>query len=353
MIGAGRLRARTLGLWGVGTVVDVRVGTWNLENLFRPGGQFGPRQVEVYQQKLDGLASTITAMAPDILGVQEVGAPEALDDLVGRLGPGWSVALSHRFAADHPIRVGVLSRHPLTVLADVAAFPAPLAPIQATDPGADGLFGSATQAGRGILAVAVELPDGRRLRLAVCHLKSKLLSYPPGPNGVPRFATHDEGERARVAGYALYRRAAEAVTARAIVDQLLTADGADGRTTPVIAVGDLNDGPGAATTQILYGPAGSQLDTPGFATPDNGDARRLWNLAPRIPEAERYTRQYEGHGELIDHILTSRALLDPLPKVEVIRQTGRPDLPDVTPNPAARRDQPASDHAAVLAHFTL
>jgi endonuclease/exonuclease/phosphatase family metal-dependent hydrolase len=334
-------------------VVDVRVGTWNLENLFRPGGQFGPRQVSVYQDKLDGLAATITGMAPDLLGVQEVGAPEALDDLLGRLGSGWSVALSRHFAADHPIRVGVLSRLPITVLADVAAFPAPLAPIQATDPDAGGVIGSATQAGRGVLAVAARLPDGRTLRLVVCHLKSKLLSYPPGPTGQPRFEPRDEGERARVGAYALYRRAAEAATARAVADTMLAAAGADGRTTPVILVGDLNDEPGAATTQILYGPAGSQLGTPGFAVPDKGDAHRLWNLAQRIPEADRYTRRYEGHGELIDHILTSRALLDPLPKVEVIRQAGQGTLPDVGPNPTGRRDQPASDHAAVLAHLTL
>ena len=46
--------------------------------------------------------------------------------------------------------------------------------------------------------------------LLVAHLKSKLLSYPGG-----RFAPLDEDERARVGGYALNRRTAEAVTLRA------------------------------------------------------------------------------------------------------------------------------------------
>lgn len=57
--------------------MDVRVGTWNLENLFRPGGEFGPGDAAIYRQKLDGLAATIEKMAPDILGVEEVGSPDA------------------------------------------------------------------------------------------------------------------------------------------------------------------------------------------------------------------------------------------------------------------------------------
>ena len=60
----------------------VAVGTWNLENLYRPGGQFGPRTQAAYEAKLATLAATITLLAPDVLAVQEVGQPEALADLV-------------------------------------------------------------------------------------------------------------------------------------------------------------------------------------------------------------------------------------------------------------------------------
>ena len=58
------------------------VGTWNLENLFRPGGAFGPHNDADYRTKLAALAATVNAAAPDVLGVQEVGSPEALADLV-------------------------------------------------------------------------------------------------------------------------------------------------------------------------------------------------------------------------------------------------------------------------------
>lgn len=72
----------------------VRIGTWNLENLFRPGPS-GPSDDSAYQQKLDSLAKTITSLNPDLLGVQEVGDPEALDDLVGKLS-----GYTHRATAD-------------------------------------------------------------------------------------------------------------------------------------------------------------------------------------------------------------------------------------------------------------
>ena len=67
---------------------------------------------------------------------------------------------------------------------------------------------------------------GRELVLIACHLKSKLLSF-PATGGKSRFAPKDEGERARYAAYALNRRTAEAVTVRALADELL-----DGRAVP-------------------------------------------------------------------------------------------------------------------------
>ena len=63
----------------------VTIGTWNLENLFRPGDDSGPKSSQEYESKLDALASTITDLAPDVLAVQEDGDPHALDDLVERL----------------------------------------------------------------------------------------------------------------------------------------------------------------------------------------------------------------------------------------------------------------------------
>jgi len=317
-------------------------GTWNLENLFRPGGQFGPKDDATYEAKLAALAATITQAAPDLLGIQEVGDPDALGDLVKQLPGEWHTHLSENFDDGHPIRVGFLSRLPLTVVADVSMFLAPLAPVQADD--AERLN---TGMGRGALAVRVEPAPGQQLTVVVCHLKSKLLSFPSRPGGRPRFTPHDEGERARYAAYALFRRAAEAVTVRAVADNLLAGEG---RTRPVAVLGDLNDEPRAATTQILLGPPGSEIGTRGADVPDKGDASRLWNLAPLIPEQERFTRVYHGQGELIDHILASQALLARVQDVHVL---GPDTLPSVDDDPSARRADPGSDHSPVIAHVAF
>jgi hypothetical protein len=55
----------------------IRIGTWNLENLFKPPNPFAPKTEEEYQAKLDALASAITRMDPDVLAVHEVGDPVA------------------------------------------------------------------------------------------------------------------------------------------------------------------------------------------------------------------------------------------------------------------------------------
>ena len=53
----------------------------------------------------------------------------------------------------------------------------------------------------------------------------------------------------------------------------------------VLLTGDMNDEVDAATTLILNGPPGSEIDTDGFDIPDDGDGDRMWNLAPLKPSA--------------------------------------------------------------------
>ncbi|AIR97806.1 endonuclease/exonuclease/phosphatase family protein [Streptomyces glaucescens] len=305
------------------------VGTWNLENLYRPGGLFGPRDRPAYDTKLAALAAVITELDPDLLGLQEIGEPVALADLAGLLDGEWHTAVSA-----HPdprgIRVGFLSRTPLRPLADTTAFPDPLRPVQTDDTGR-----TAQAAGRGLLAVATE-----GVSVAVAHLKSKLLTYP-----VNRFQPHDEGERARYGAYALQRRAAEATALRALADALL---GGDGRERDVVVLGDLNDEVQAATTQILLGPPGSEAGTGGFDRPDLGDGARLWNVAPFIPAGQRYSRVRSGRRELIDHVLLSHRLVHRVTAAGTgLPGETAPRLPSVEGDPAGRRDAPGSDHAPV------
>ena len=315
----------------------VTIGTWNLENLYRPGTEFGPTTQAAYDAKLTTLAATISAHQPDILAVQEVGQPEALADLVDRLGEGWHTVLSTH-PDDRGIRVGYLSRTPATATTDIIAFPPGLAPVQIGDTDMVQLV-LITQMGRGGLHATFTI-NGTTLDLITAHLKSKLLEYPEG-----RFQPRDENERARYGAYGLFRRAAEATTLRVYANTRLTHLDA----TKVILLGDLNDTPQAATTQLLYGPDGSQYGTGGFDHPDKGDTARLWNLAPNIPADHRYSRITNGQPELIDHILISHALLTSFQSVD----SDVTALTSISTDPRTRTNTPASDHAPLTAHFNL
>ncbi|MGW5611484.1 endonuclease/exonuclease/phosphatase family protein [Streptomyces sp. NPDC003753] len=231
-----------------GAVLGI-IGTWNLENFCRPlppgspasANRCAAKDEPTYEAKVEALAGVISEIGPDLLGVQEVGSLEALDDLVRKLPGTWHTAVS-----DHPdgrgIRVGVISRWPLLDIQQRVAFPDHLGQVQVDDDGS-----TITEMGRGALSVRVEPAPGRSVHVAVCHLKSKLLTFPGNQH-----STHDEGLRARYAAYALFRRGAEAVIMRALADELLQGDG---KSRDIVVLGDFNDDWQAATTQILYGPA--------------------------------------------------------------------------------------------------
>ncbi|MGL5823477.1 MAG: endonuclease/exonuclease/phosphatase family protein, partial [Nocardioides sp.] len=153
-------------------MTTLRIGTWNLENLFRPGGPSGPASDGVYQGKLDSLAATITELSPDVLAVQEVGDPDALDDLAQRIGGRWFTYLAN--SDSRGIAVGYLSRPELTNIEQVAEFPTEFTAIQGDDTSA-----GITRMPRPALAAELNT-DGRRIGLVSCHFKSKLLTFPGG-----------------------------------------------------------------------------------------------------------------------------------------------------------------------------
>ncbi len=311
----------------------MKVGTWNLENLFTPEDPDGPPDQETYDAKLAALASVVEAISPDVLAVQEVGNPSALADLVARLDGSWQLALADPDARG--IRVGVIARRPIEEAEQVRDLPRRIGPVRVDDSGT-----TLSTMGRAALRARVLDDAGEPVDVVSVHLKSKLLSYPGG-----RFSPRDEDERARYAVYALHRRAAEAAAVRTFVTAQLD-DG--GRTRALVVAGDLNDEALAATTQILLGPPGSEIGTRGFDTPDRGDGSRLWNLESLIPEADRFSRVYRGRRELIDHLLVSRDLVT---RVSAVATAG-PVPASIADDPRARLDARGSDHRPVIATFS-
>ncbi len=90
--------------------------------------------------------------------------------------------------------------------------------------------------------------------------------------------------------------------------------------------------------------------TVGALRVDQGDAWRLFNLAPLLPEGQRASRIFRGRGELIDHIFCSRALLQTVTAVATVAPG---PLPSITEVASVRRNKPMSDHAMVVADLDL
>ncbi|MFO8238323.1 MAG: endonuclease/exonuclease/phosphatase family protein [Prochlorococcaceae cyanobacterium] len=351
---------------------SLKVMCWNVENLFLPPADDAAAQ-DRFLRKLANLAAVIDGEQPDVLALQEIGPDGALEALQQALTHSMPHALEG-IPDRRGIRVAFLSKHPISRQHTIQRFPPLIRPVQAVDPVFDDPATepdeSLNQAmGRGALEVEIDL-DGEAVTVITAHFKSKLISYArrrPDAAG-STFSPRDEDERYRYAAYALYRRTGESVTIRDRINALLSGDQGEpdprqgqGREKAVVFCGDLNDQPDAATTQIIQGPSGSEIDTQGFRSPDKGDGYRLWNLAPILNRSENgqppaeapYTRRFEGRGELIDHIFASHRLVNPnnIPKAWTVAAT--PALPSISETPYERRDDPASDHAAVVACFSL
>lgn len=348
-------------------MADFTVMTWNVENLFPVGHGDGPATQQEYDDKVAALAEVIDAVHPDVLALQEVGPEQVLADL----NAACSIDFNHRLVGipdRRGIRVALLSGRRLSNRVDVTTHPQGVLPVQSRDlifddPTTEDNEALSDALGRGVLSATVR-SGGAKVTVMVAHLKSKLITYArrAGMVGGSDRAPNDEGERLRYAGYALYRRTAEAMTCRAALDAVLAATGDEsgqgpgtGQANPVIFCGDLNDEPLSATTQILQGPSGSEIDFrpgSGFRTGDSGDGYRMWNLYRLLPpEGPNYSRIYRGRGELIDHVFASHRLVNPnnIPAVGIVAAT---PLPSVTEDPTPQTSAP-SDHAAVVATFSL
>jgi endonuclease/exonuclease/phosphatase family metal-dependent hydrolase len=315
--------------------MSLTVTTWNVQN-FRQGDP-------LFADKLTFLDGTLQALNSDIIGLQEILDVGALQDLASRLG-------YQHFAAtpdSRGNRVAFLTRIALAgPPLEISQWQ--LAPgVEVRDFDNSGAIEVLPRFARPAFQITVA-HNGRMIDIVTAHLKSKLLTLSGN------FSTTDETLRARTAYFALERRAAEATSLREHVTGLLLA-GRD-----VILLGDLNDGSEAATTQILYGPPGSQPRGPDDATnpngafqrPDNEDNRRMFNVTKLVPENLRWSRRHNGQNELLDHILASQGLM---PRVNTLRQVPTMSIVNEdTPNLIGAHPTSGGmvpDHAPVTAAF--
>jgi endonuclease/exonuclease/phosphatase family metal-dependent hydrolase len=315
--------------------MSITITTWNVQNLRRSD--------PVFADKLNFLVGTVQALGSDVVALQEILDLNALQELANRLG-------FHHFAAmpdDRENRVAFLTRNAPALEARQIDQWQLAQGIDVRDFDSDGVIKVLPQFPRPAFQITIA-HDGEEIDIVTAHLKSKLLTF----RGT--FSTNNETLRAHTAYFALERRAAEATSLREHATGLLSAS------RKVVVLGDLNDGPEAATTQILYGPPGSQPRGPEDATQASGafqraddeDDQRLFNVTKLVPEKIRWTRRHDGQNELLDHILVSEGLmphvngLRKVPEMSILNKDA-PNL--IGPNPSVSRV--ISDHAPVTATF--
>jgi endonuclease/exonuclease/phosphatase family metal-dependent hydrolase len=329
----------------------IKIMTWNVENLFKPDAAAELPEQQRFDQKCALLARVINDNDPDIVALQEIGGEEPLHSLQQSLAGNFAHAVISLFPDRRGIRVAFLTKQAITERSDMVDFP-PGPALGIFDLNAAGEAIPVTRMSRGALRICLTV-DGLKLDVITTHLKSKLLTFPR--SGGTSFSPRDETERTQVAGIALHKRTAEAVTLRQHANLLLES----AERIPLILLGDMNDVPHAQTSLILCGPPGSEIGTRGFDMSDQGDATRLFNVAPLLPADRNYSRRYHGRNELLDQIFASEEFFPvgsdnkrKTPNVDSLVDF-QTQLASIGDDPTLRSGEIAPDHAPVVADFSL
>jgi len=379
---------------------DVRIATFNVQNLIGPGEEyyrFERYSPEEYSAKQDWLAGQLVRMNADIVAFQEIFEPDPLRHAIAAAdarGAG-QTACDARAPAYKPYGDAALAFAPnvadsgpgerrpgLALLSRLGFADAPQA-IETLDPpveigfhhlgGGDAGSYRIQRLTRPILKVRVEM-GGHVVTLFNAHLKSRLGEFirPQGAQYSPEIDLlhYDAAGRAMGLLRSALRRAAEAwVLRKLVLEEIETGH-------PVVVLGDFNDAEGSATREIIGGerphPDCSWLRRPGARQADDLYSRqeaaaiREQVERVRLHSAESlflrrslrdvvFTTSFGGRFESFDAILLSRHFHPDWPsRIGELTHLGvfNDHIADGT-QPEAPWAVTTSDHGQVMAHIRL
>lgn len=292
---------------------DISFASFNLLNFQLPGdavyGDTDGWDADVFQRKLDFTATTFRRLAADVIGLQELWAGAALDQALAEAGmvddyvplvpPGHS---NSGIVCAAAVRRDMLVGTPEWI----TDFPPEYAlKSGGDDPQQDFIEVKLSTFSRPVLHFQVQ-PDPRTpvIHVFVCHFKSRR------PTQIWRERSWYEkdvhGPHANALGYAIstVRRTAEAAALRVLITQLIK-----NTDTPVVVIGDMNDGKDSNTLNILS-------EQPTYLSPlSSGGGDNALYTAQTMQEYRSvrdvyYTHVYKGQRESLDHILFSQEFYD-------------------------------------------
>ena len=191
---------------------------------------------------------------------------------------------------------------------------------------------------RPMLYTQIDLGGGRLLHLINVHMKSKIATNIPGQK-IDNYTWKSVFAWAEGNFISSMKRVGQSLQARLLIDDIFDQYGLDSL---IAACGDFNANADEVPLRTIIGPV-EETGNPEHAP------RIMIPCENNIPKSARYSLQHLGHGEMLDHIIVSRPLLQYFRRAEIHNEA----LPDESG--AFRRDVqfPESDHAPVIAEFEL
>lgn len=291
---------------------SVSFTSFNLYNLNEPGlpiytDRDGWSQAE-YDRKIDWTARMLREMSADVIGFQEAWHATSLTNALAAAGLAESHALiapeghaGQRIVCAAAVAREVLVGEPTWITDFPPDF---ILQSRGDDPQTAAITVNVSTFSRPVLRLAIRpRAAGPSISVYVCHFKSK------GPTKIFREpwydrATHSQHSEAIGSALSTIRRTAEATALRMI----LTAE-MKGTDTPVVVIGDLNDGQHSNTLNLMTGqPRFLTALAEGGGDNDLYAAQTLQQY--RSQTDVYYTHIFQDTRESLDHILVSQEFYD-------------------------------------------
>ena len=286
------------------------VATFNLFNLQLPGLKMNPGQKvwtqDEFDRKIGWIGGQLAALDADIVGLQELWHADAMAQVLAAHGLDSTYdllatpATGNRIVCGALVRKGLLRGDPRWV--DKFPDGTRLEESNPTDPQAPAISVIIPGFSRPVLNFQVALRDDAQTEVFVTHFKSKL---PTAIGDEPWFdETFKPHSLALGAALATIRRTAEATALRVLLTGVMKKT-----KTPVIVLGDVNDGQHSNTVNILTEqPRYLVGDARGGV--DNGlyTAQTLQEL--RDTRDVYYTHVHNDLRESLDHVMVSEQFYD-------------------------------------------
>lgn len=287
-------------------VYSLTIATANLLNLANAGRVFyenqEPYTARDFERKIDWLGGRIAALNADVLAVQEVWDEAALKAVVNHsqlsyntiVAPGAENNKANNGAVNTP-RVGIVTRLDVDNIQSFTQFP-PGMGVQVPELGEHAKFE------RPPLLASLRMQNGQRIHMLTAHMKSKRPKFLQDAQGNTLEDRDDEKVTARATLRSLVIRGAEAAALRAIVVDVLK------RThEPLVVMGDFNDGPHSATTQMVAATNEVAYDKGARDTALFNAYEVQGEMAFKRDVA--YSHVHQGYPEVLDQIFVSEEFL--------------------------------------------